>query len=84
MGVIAATQDPIAQTNVRTTILDKIAVKDAMKRAEAAIKQQVYVTVGVILDGGGYTVNRFVMVDCTEIAVVYLVVTATSQSSATI
>lgn len=44
--------------NVRTTILDKIAVKDAMKRAEAAIKQQVYVIVGVILDGGCYTVNR--------------------------
>lgn len=43
---------------MRTTILDKIAVKDAMKRAEAAIKQQVYVIVGVILDGGGYTVNR--------------------------
>lgn len=58
MGVIAALQDQIAQTNVRTTILDKIAVKDAMKRAEAAIKQQVYVIVGVILDGGGYTVNR--------------------------
>lgn len=58
MGVIAALQDQIAQTNVRTTILDKIAVKDATKRAEAAIKQQVYVIVGVILDGGGSTVNR--------------------------
>lgn len=43
---------------MRTTFLDKIAVKDAMKHAEAVIKQRVYVIVGVIMDGGGSTVNR--------------------------
>lgn len=58
MGVIAALQDQIAQTNVRTTILDRIALKDAMKRAETVIKQRVYVIMGVILDGVGSTVNR--------------------------
>lgn len=43
---------------MRTTILDRIAVKDAMKRAETVIKQRVYVIMGVILDGVGSTVNR--------------------------
>lgn len=51
MGVIAATQDQNAQMNVKTIILDKIAVNDVMKRAKAATKQQVYVNMGVIRAG---------------------------------
>lgn len=40
------------------TILDKIAVRDAMKHAKAATRQQVYVITGVIPDGKGFIANR--------------------------
>lgn len=73
MGVTAATQDQNAQMNVTMTILDKIAVRDAMKHAKAAIRQQVYVITGVIPDGKGFIANRTVRLDFTEIGVLAVV-----------
>lgn len=83
MGVTAATQDPIAQMNVRMTILDKIAVRDAMKRAKAATRRQVYVIMGVTPDGKGFIANRNVRLDFTGISVLAVVDTVSMTQHAT-
>lgn len=58
MVVTADTKDRTVRKNVKIIILDQTVIKSATTLAEAATKEQEYVTMGVIRDGKDYFVTK--------------------------